>query len=162
MFCQDQTLPMIYDEFIPCIINILLDCFYLFKLRYIKITFKKKQHDNIILGINLWEILLDHEITPHYKPLPCWYQWKFSPTNLSNLWFFSLFSWLNTVTSTNLFYNKTVFFRIFSLYSKSLPLDIACRVWDIFCRDGEEFLFRTALGKVQIQASAGHVITNNG
>ncbi|XP_063434649.1 TBC1 domain family member 14-like isoform X1 [Mytilus trossulus] len=35
---------------------------------------------------------------------------------------------------------------IFALFSKSLPLDIACRVWDVFCRDGEEFLFRTALG----------------
>lgn len=39
---------------------------------------------------------------------------------------------------------------IFSLYSKSLPLDIACRVWDIFCRDGEEFLFRTALGILKL------------
>ncbi|XP_033756620.1 TBC1 domain family member 14-like [Pecten maximus] len=35
---------------------------------------------------------------------------------------------------------------IFTLFSKSLPLDVACRVWDMFCRDGEEFLFRTALG----------------
>ncbi|XP_065071299.1 TBC1 domain family member 12-like isoform X2 [Rhopilema esculentum] len=35
---------------------------------------------------------------------------------------------------------------IFTLYSKSLPLDIASRVWDLFCRDGEDFLFRTALG----------------
>ncbi|XP_038607890.1 TBC1 domain family member 12-like [Tachyglossus aculeatus] len=35
---------------------------------------------------------------------------------------------------------------IFTLYSKSLPLDLACRVWDVFCRDGEEFLFRTGLG----------------
>ncbi|KAM6949387.1 TBC1 domain family member 14 [Aplochiton taeniatus] len=35
---------------------------------------------------------------------------------------------------------------IFTLYSKSLPLDLACRVWDVFCRDGDEFLFRTALG----------------
>ncbi|XP_052248979.1 TBC1 domain family member 14-like [Dreissena polymorpha] len=35
---------------------------------------------------------------------------------------------------------------IFTLFSKSLPLELACRVWDIFCRDGEEFLFRTALG----------------
>uniref|UniRef100_A0A8C4QI17 TBC1 domain family, member 14 n=1 Tax=Eptatretus burgeri TaxID=7764 RepID=A0A8C4QI17_EPTBU len=34
---------------------------------------------------------------------------------------------------------------IFTLYSKSLPLDVACRVWDVFCRDGEEFLFRTAI-----------------
>ncbi|CAD5118092.1 DgyrCDS6829 [Dimorphilus gyrociliatus] len=35
---------------------------------------------------------------------------------------------------------------IFTLYSKSLPLDVASRVWDVFYRDGEEFLFRTALG----------------
>lgn len=35
---------------------------------------------------------------------------------------------------------------IFTLFSKSLPLDTACRVWDLFCRDGEEFLFRTGLG----------------
>lgn len=40
--------------------------------------------------------------------------------------------------------------RIFTLYSKSLPLDIACRVWDVFCRDGEEFLFRTALGILRL------------
>lgn len=35
---------------------------------------------------------------------------------------------------------------IFTLYSKSLPLDVACRVWDVFCRDGDVFLFSTALG----------------
>ncbi|KAG8508686.1 TBC1 domain family member 14 [Galemys pyrenaicus] len=40
--------------------------------------------------------------------------------------------------------------RIFTLYSKSLPLDLACRVWDVFCRDGEEFLFRTALGVLKL------------
>lgn len=40
--------------------------------------------------------------------------------------------------------------RIFTLYSKSLPLDVACRVWDVFCRDGEEFLFRTALGILRL------------
>uniref|UniRef100_UPI00398E5BB1 TBC1 domain family member 14-like isoform X1 n=2 Tax=Pristiophorus japonicus TaxID=55135 RepID=UPI00398E5BB1 len=39
---------------------------------------------------------------------------------------------------------------IFTLYSKSFPLDLACRVWDVFCRDGEEFLFRTALGILKI------------
>lgn len=37
--------------------------------------------------------------------------------------------------------------RTFTLFSKSLPLDIASRVWDVFCRDGEEFLFRAALGE---------------
>lgn len=46
--------------------------------------------------------------------------------------------------------NFTLFFRIFTLYSKSLPLDLACRVWDVFCRDGEEFLFRTALGILKL------------
>ncbi|XP_065805327.1 TBC1 domain family member 12 isoform X2 [Labrus bergylta] len=35
---------------------------------------------------------------------------------------------------------------ILSLYLKPLPLDVACRLWDVFFRDGEEFLFRTALG----------------
>uniref|UniRef100_A0A7N6C4C0 Rab-GAP TBC domain-containing protein n=1 Tax=Anabas testudineus TaxID=64144 RepID=A0A7N6C4C0_ANATE len=39
---------------------------------------------------------------------------------------------------------------IFTLYSKSLPLDVACRVWDIFCRDGEESLFRTGLGILRL------------
>uniref|UniRef100_A0A3B5L976 TBC1 domain family, member 14 n=1 Tax=Xiphophorus couchianus TaxID=32473 RepID=A0A3B5L976_9TELE len=39
---------------------------------------------------------------------------------------------------------------IFTLYSKSFPLDLACRVWDVFCRDGEEFLFRTALGVLRL------------
>eukprot|EP00118_Oscarella_pearsei_P008821 m.47423 g.47423 ORF g.47423 m.47423 type:complete len:552 (+) comp33784_c0_seq4:415-2070(+) len=35
---------------------------------------------------------------------------------------------------------------IYSLYSKALPLDVACRVWDVYFRDGDVFLFRTALG----------------
>ncbi|XP_046905095.1 TBC1 domain family member 14 isoform X2 [Hypomesus transpacificus] len=39
---------------------------------------------------------------------------------------------------------------IFTLYSKSFPLDLACRVWDVFCRDGDEFLFRTALGVLRL------------
>ncbi|MEQ2189475.1 hypothetical protein GOODEAATRI_025734, partial [Goodea atripinnis] len=46
--------------------------------------------------------------------------------------------------------NDTSRLRIFTLYSKSLPLDLACRVWDVFCRDGEEFLFRTALGVLRL------------
>lgn len=36
------------------------------------------------------------------------------------------------------------------MYSKSLPLDLACRVWDVFCRDSEEFLFRTGLGLLRL------------
>ncbi|XP_041818627.1 TBC1 domain family member 12-like isoform X2 [Chelmon rostratus] len=39
---------------------------------------------------------------------------------------------------------------ILSLYTKPLPLDVACRIWDVFFRDGEEFLFRTALGILRL------------
>lgn len=39
---------------------------------------------------------------------------------------------------------------IYTLYSRSLPLDVACRVWDVFLRDGEEFLFRSALGILRL------------
>ncbi|XP_033632900.1 TBC1 domain family member 14-like [Asterias rubens] len=35
---------------------------------------------------------------------------------------------------------------MYTLYTKSLPLDVACRFLDVFFRDGEEFIFRTALG----------------
>ncbi|CAG2165478.1 unnamed protein product [Oppiella nova] len=35
---------------------------------------------------------------------------------------------------------------IYTLFSRSLPLDIASRIWDLFLRDGEEFIFRAALG----------------
>ncbi|CAG5120898.1 unnamed protein product, partial [Candidula unifasciata] len=42
---------------------------------------------------------------------------------------------------------------VFLIYSKSLPLDVACRVWDVYFRDGEEFLFRTALAILKIHES---------
>lgn len=29
-------------------------------------------------------------------------------------------------------------------------MDLACRVWDVFCRDGDEFLFRVALGILRL------------
>ncbi|XP_044268915.1 TBC1 domain family member 12-like isoform X2 [Tribolium madens] len=35
---------------------------------------------------------------------------------------------------------------IYTIFAKAMPLDVACRVWDIFLRDGFEFIFRTALG----------------
>ncbi|KAB0796053.1 hypothetical protein PPYR_10114 [Photinus pyralis] len=35
---------------------------------------------------------------------------------------------------------------IYTIFAKAMPLDVTCRVWDIFLRDGDEFLFRTALG----------------
>ncbi|CAJ0920735.1 unnamed protein product, partial [Mesorhabditis belari] len=36
---------------------------------------------------------------------------------------------------------------IYTMFAKSLSLDVTCRVWDVFFRDGEEFIFKTALGK---------------
>ena len=35
---------------------------------------------------------------------------------------------------------------LYTIYAKAMPLDVACRIWDVFVRDGDEFLFRTALG----------------
>ena len=35
---------------------------------------------------------------------------------------------------------------IYTLFSRSLPLDIASRVWDLYLRDGDQFIFRAALG----------------
>nr|CAB3266826.1 TBC1 domain family member 14 [Phallusia mammillata] len=39
---------------------------------------------------------------------------------------------------------------IFTMFSKALCFDAACRVWDIFCRDGEEFLFKTAIAILKL------------
>jgi hypothetical protein len=36
---------------------------------------------------------------------------------------------------------------LYTVFAKAMPLDVACRVWDVFLRDGEEFLFKAALGK---------------
>jgi TBC1 domain family member 14 len=33
----------------------------------------------------------------------------------------------------------------FTIYSKSLPLDVVSRIWDMFFRDGDVFIFRTAI-----------------
>ncbi|XP_065214175.1 TBC1 domain family member 12-like [Planococcus citri] len=35
---------------------------------------------------------------------------------------------------------------VYTLFSKSMNLDLACRIWDIIIRDGETFIFRAALG----------------
>lgn len=39
---------------------------------------------------------------------------------------------------------------IYTIFAKAMPLDIACRIWDIFLRDGDEFIFRTAVGEFEI------------
>uniref|UniRef100_A0A672PUL4 Rab-GAP TBC domain-containing protein n=1 Tax=Sinocyclocheilus grahami TaxID=75366 RepID=A0A672PUL4_SINGR len=56
----------------------------------------------------------------------------------------------NHFKSSNLTPDLYLIDWIFTLYTKSLPLDVACRVWDVFCRDGEEFLFRTGLGILRL------------
>ena len=35
---------------------------------------------------------------------------------------------------------------VMTLYSRCLPLDVTCRIWDLIARDGETFLFKAALG----------------
>ncbi|XP_014254002.1 TBC1 domain family member 14-like [Cimex lectularius] len=39
---------------------------------------------------------------------------------------------------------------IYTIFAKAMPLDLASRVWDVFLRDGEEFLFRTAIGVLKL------------
>ena len=52
-------------------------------------------------------------------------------------------------------------FRMFTLYAKSLSLDVVSRVWDVFFRDGEEFLFRTALGRFYKDSICSFVVFQN-
>jgi len=35
---------------------------------------------------------------------------------------------------------------VMTLFSKAAPLDLTCRLWDLIIRDGEQFLFKAALG----------------
>ncbi|KAJ9592631.1 hypothetical protein L9F63_015704, partial [Diploptera punctata] len=39
---------------------------------------------------------------------------------------------------------------LYTVFAKAMPLDVACRVWDVFLRDGEEFLFKAALGVLHL------------
>ena len=36
---------------------------------------------------------------------------------------------------------------ILTIFSRSFPLDVACRIWDCFLVDGSVFVFRAAIGK---------------
>ncbi len=35
--------------------------------------------------------------------------------------------------------------QIYTLFSRCLPLEVACRAWDLYLRDGDEFIFRASL-----------------
>lgn len=35
---------------------------------------------------------------------------------------------------------------VLTVFSRSFPLDVSARIWDIYLRDGEEFFFRAGLG----------------
>ncbi|CAL4141674.1 unnamed protein product [Meganyctiphanes norvegica] len=39
---------------------------------------------------------------------------------------------------------------ILTVFARSVPLDAAARIWDVYLRDGEEFLFRAAIGIVKM------------
>ncbi|OWR42413.1 SWI/SNF-related matrix-associated actin-dependent regulator of chromatin subfamily B member 1 [Danaus plexippus plexippus] len=39
---------------------------------------------------------------------------------------------------------------IYSVFAKPMPLDAACRVWDVLLRDGDHFLFHVALGVLHL------------
>ncbi|XP_070210065.1 TBC1 domain family member 14-like isoform X2 [Littorina saxatilis] len=56
----------------------------------------------------------------------------------------------NHFVSVNVTPNLYLMEWIFLLFSKSLPLDVACRVWDVYCRDGEEFLFQASLAILKL------------
>ena len=50
---------------------------------------------------------------------------------------------LNNIEMTSNFYMLD---WVFTLFSKPFDIDVACRLWDVFFRDGELFIYRTALG----------------
>lgn len=35
---------------------------------------------------------------------------------------------------------------LLTVFSRPLPIDAAVRIWDVYLRDGEEFLLRAAIG----------------
>ena len=36
---------------------------------------------------------------------------------------------------------------LLTIFARPLPLDAAARIWDVYLRDGEEFLIRAAIGE---------------
>lgn len=43
--------------------------------------------------------------------------------------------------------------QIYTLFSRSLPLEVACRTWDLYLRDGDEFIFRASLALLSMYES---------
>jgi len=40
--------------------------------------------------------------------------------------------------------------RVLTLFAKSLPIDIASRLWDVYLLEGDSFLFRAAIGLLKM------------
>ncbi len=78
-----------------------------------------------------------------------------------------LLCWMHISLYTTLFaailwFVSILSHRIFTIYTRTLPLDVACRVWDLFCRDGDCFLFKTALGEpLPLVTIIRHACTNH-
>lgn len=43
--------------------------------------------------------------------------------------------------------------QIYTLFSRSLPLEVACRIWDLYLRDGDELIFRASLALLAMYES---------
>ena len=52
------------------------------------------------------------------------------------------------------------FVRVFTLFSKSLPLDVVSRIWDVYFRDGDSFLFAAALGTMADHCNSVTIIAH--
>lgn len=39
---------------------------------------------------------------------------------------------------------------VYTVFAKAMNIDLASRVWDVFLRDGDEFIFRTAIGVLKV------------
>ena len=39
---------------------------------------------------------------------------------------------------------------LMTLFSRCLPLDVTCRIWDLIARDGETFLIKASLGTLAL------------
>lgn len=83
---------------------------------------------------------------PSSASSPLWKAWNFPRALSSRL--------VQALYSSSVFYEN----RFFTIFTKSMPLEIASRVWDCFFLEGELFLFQTALGLPHAWSICPHCI----